>query len=428
MSRFVRAFAVLYLLAMAFFAWGWLAVKLQVFPFAHIEPLYAEIEAFFAESHQEKLVDMVKYDHQERKNAFDFEGFRQGDADFSDDGYLLISRYSKQAGQVVVELFRIADEKVVHTWTPDLPAIFKAAPAFATGINTREAYRAQHPLLLADGDLLMSSGEGPLARIDPCGKPEWVIARHFHHSIEEDGNGNFLVPIVIAEGANDLGAIMRDDGFAVVSGDGRIVQEYTIYQPLMAAGYRALIYGVGDFQEDRFHLNDVQPIPGEPDAVLLSIRNLSSIARFNLKTQAVEWLKTGPWLNQHDVNPLPDGRVSIFGNDFAMGAFKKVGASHAEVYVYDPAANRVETPFSAILQQVGLYTEYEGRVRLLANGDLFIEETNRDRLLRLSHDKIRWQYVNGISESTTGALHWSRYLEKARVPNALLEKLTCAKP
>jgi len=428
MARLIRGLAVLYLLAVAFFSWGWLAVKLEVFPYSQLQPLYADLHAFFAESHRDNVGDIIKYDHQERKSGFDFSGLQRRDDTFADDGYLLVSRYSKGDRQTVVELHSLASGEVLHKWVPDLAAIFALSPSFNTGVNTRAAYRSQHPLLLDNGDLVIGSGEGPLARIDACGRPVWVIERHFHHSIELDGDGNLLVPVALGEGPNDLGVAMRDDGFAVVSTAGEVLREFSLYQALMAGGYRGLIYGVGEFEHDRFHLNDVQPVPGNPELVLLSIRNLSAIAEFNLRTGVINWLKSGPWLNQHDVNVLDDGWISVFGNDFARGANTLMAAGHSEIYLYHPQSGEIATPYTAVLAAADMRTEYEGRARVLANGDAFIEETNRDRMLRVSRDTMRWEFVNGVTATSTGALHWSRYLDSSQVTPQLRDHLTCVSP
>lgn len=421
----IRIAALLYLTAVCFFGWGYLAVKLQLFPAARLEPVFAEITAYFSESHQENIQDMVKYAHQERANAFNFSGLQKRDIEFSDVGFLLVSRYSKAHDQVIIELIRLETRQTLHTWVPALDSIFAATPSYNTGVNTRAAYRAQHPLLLPHGHIVTGSGEGPLVRLDHCGAPVWSIERHFHHSIELTATGELLVPLVIAENKNDLGVQMRNDGFARVSLDGKILEEYSLYEPLMEQGYRALIYGVGEFEQDRFHLNDVQPVPASSQ-VLLSIRNLSSIASFDLESGMIQWLKTGPWLNQHDVNPLPDGRVSIFGNDFARGSWTLMHNQRSDVYIYDPRTDVVTTPYTKSLEAAGMMSQYEGRARVLGNGDVYIEETNRDRLLRVSADKIRWEYVNGVAAGTSGAVHWSRYLDAGEVGSlAWLDTATC---
>ena len=427
MAKLIRNVAGLYLLALIFFAWGFAAVRFQVFPYGQIEPLVDEVTAFFVESHQEKVADIVRFDHQERRNSFDFSGLRIVDPGFRDPGFLLLSRYSKAHGQTIVELLELAGERVLHTWVPDLDAIFALTPNHRGGVNTPMAYRSQHPLLMDNGDLVLTSGEGPLVRIDPCGRPRWAIDRHFHHSIERDHDGNLVVPIVVAEGPDANGIPARDDGFAVVSPGGDILAEYAISEALLNNGYQGLIYGVGVFETDRYHLNDVQPLAGKAAAegVLLSIRNLSSVALFVPATGEISWLRTGPWLNQHDINELGDGRYSIFGNELVRGPEKIIGTGHSQVYVYRPDTGEVTTPFDAVLRAADMRTPYEGRVEILANGDAFIEETNRDRILRLSPEGVRWEYVNGITAATTGALHWSRYLGRDTLAIDWLENLQC---
>ena len=228
----------------------------------------------------------------------------------------------------------------------------------------------------------------------------------------------------IAIGATTL----REDAVAVVSLDGELLEEYPLYGLLGGARYRALVHGVGALEEDRFHLNDVQPVfaPGLEHLALLSIRNLSTIAALNLNTWQIEWSQTGPWLNQHDVNRLPDGRVSVFGNELVRETGVLLGDGHSEFYIFDPANGAVSTPFTEVLSAVDMRTPYEGRARLLENGDLFIEETNRDRLLRVSPSAVRWEYVNGLTDTTSGALHWSRYIEAARMAQISIDSRVCA--
>lgn len=428
MGNVIRKIAIFYLVALACFAYGWLTVKLKVFPYGVVEPVYQEVYDFFSHSHKESVADMVKFDHQERENPFGFSGLKVEDPGFVDEGFLLLSGYSKKDGIAVVELFSLAENRVIHKWVPDLAGIFQRAPRFTSGINTRQAYRSQHPFLLDNGDLLITSGEGPLVRIDPCGNVVWLIERHFHHSIEQTADGNFLVPLVVRQGPNIDGIKIRDDGFALVSPEGKILREVALFDPMIRAGYRGLVYGVGTFEHDRFHLNDVQPVPGRPGKVLLSIRNLSSVAQMDLASGDIDWLKIGPWINQHDVNALAGGWVSVFGNDFVRGAWTFPQPGHSEVYLYHPDTKSVKRPYSSQLAKLRIHSEYEGRARVLANGDVFVEETNRDRLVRVSDSTVRWQFVNGVTPNSTGALHWSRYLEHHMISPTLLENLQCVRP
>lgn len=425
--KLVRIVGAAYLLALCFFGWGFAAAKYQIFPIKFIEPGLAELTAYFAESNRGSVKDIVQLDHQERRNQFDFSGLKVSDTEFRDDGFLLISRYSKEHGQTVVQLFDISANRVVHTWVPDLNAIFKMTPDNQGEVNTRLAYRSQHPLLLRNGDLLIGSGEGPLVKINSCGKPIWAIDRHFHHSIELDAEGNIVAPIDISEGVDEYGVNVRNEGFAVISPDGKILAEYGVRDLLINNGYRGLIFGVGEFEKDRYHLNDVQPLRGKSVAqgVLLSIRNLSTLALFVPATGKIQWLKTGPWLNQHDVNELPGGQVSVFGNNHVRGTDKTLKDEFSEVYVFSPASGEIRTPFTKALAKAQMRSLTEGVVTILDNGDAFIEETTRDRLLRVSSDKIRWEYVSPAAKTTTGALHWSRYISRSALKAEWLKGLKC---
>ena len=67
----------------------------------------------------------------------------------------------------------------------------------------------------------------------------------------------------------------------------------------------------------------------------------------------------------------------------------------------------------------------QGRSKVLPNGDVYIEQTDKVRILRISKDKVRWEYVNAVSEDTVGALHWSRYMSSNEIDLERLESLTC---
>lgn len=401
--------------------------------------IYVEIHGFFADDQgqSKQLADKVVLDHQEYRSKFDFRGFHKRDPDFVDTGYLLIARYSKKHGQAIVELFSIAEEQVLHTWAPPRKELFDKTRnlKFRDGDPlTPERYRVVHPLLLDDGSLIFKTAPpGPMARIDSCGDIEWINNHFFHHSSELDHNGNIVTPTV-KKGNGSTKIPIRDDGFAIVTVDGEIVEEFSITDILLQNGYRGIVYGIGDFERDRIHLNDAQPVlyqtaDAEVGDILLSMRHLSTVALFSPAQNKIKWLKTGPWLNQHDINQLGENSYTIYGNDVVRkgnltGTLLRDNIS--EVYVYTPQADTVTTPYSNIIAQQKIGSETEGRARVLANGDVFIEQSNYSRLLRVAHDKVRWEYVNGLSPNTVGTLNWSRYLTKKEVNLNWLEKTSCS--
>ncbi len=435
-SGLISLLALIYFVALTFFIWGAAAGKHKIFPWQHMEGLWNEVHAYltFKEGPKKSTTEKIKLHHQEYKTKCTISGLHLRDEQFQDDGYLLISAFRKTHNQVIVELLSLADNRVLHTWIPPVSDILDQTPNFTTGPNTEKGYRAMHPLLLEDGSLIFTSGAGPMVRLDACNNIVWVLEHRFHHSIELNHEGNIVTCSKLdGDGPNTVLPI-RDDGVAVISPDGEILEEFSITNHLLENGYGWLIYGIGQFEKDRIHLNDAQPIlvdnkEAKIGDLLLSSRHLSTVALLDPQSGSIKWLKAGPWLNQHDINQLSDGRYSIFGNDIVRG-YEKTGnrfvhKERSEIYIYDPQTDTVTKPYSDLMAKEGIKSKTQGRSKILANGDLYIEQTDLSRILRLSTDQIRWEYVNAVSESTTGALHWTRYIGGDEINLSWLEGQTC---
>jgi hypothetical protein len=92
---------------------------------------------------------------------------------------------------------------------------------------------------------------------------------------------------------------------------------------------------------------------------------------------------------------------------------------HNEEYVYNFKTDKTETPYTEFLKTAKVTTAGEGRSDILPNGDLFIEETGKNRLLRGNSKEIIWQYVDRIDQNSVARLTWSRFITKEE-----FEKLT----
>lgn len=428
--------AVIYFIAFSFFVWGVAAGKHEIFPWKHIGGVWEELNAYltFKEGPKKSTTEKLQLHHQEYKTKYTISGLQLRDPQFHDEGYLLISAFRKEQNQVIVELLALADNQVIHRWTPPISTILAQTPNHTTGPNTPKGYRAMHPLLLEDGSLIFTSGAGPMVRLDACNNIVWVLDHRFHHSIELNHEGNIVTCSKIdGDGPNTVLPI-RDDGVAIISPEGEILEEFSITKHLLENGYGWLIYGIGQFEKDRIHLNDAQPIlkdnnEAKTGDILLSSRHLSTVALLDPRSGSFKWLKVGPWLNQHDINQLSDGRYSIFGNDIVRG-YEKTGnrfvqKERSEIYIYDPQTDAVTKPYSNLMAKEGIKSKTQGRSKILANGDLYIEQTDLSRILRVSEEKVRWEYVNAVSENTVGALHWSRYISGEEMDLSWLADLTC---
>ncbi len=370
----------------------------------------------------------------------EFSDLKRHDAAFQDDGILLVSGWNKKIGHATVYLYDLKSEKKLYEWIPPVAKILEAT-SYHGGDNDMQDYRAQHPYLLDDGGLLFTSAQGPLVRVDACGALVWAVDHHFHHSIERGPDGNFYVPSVLAGPEDflndyhpDLKSVtveghkvgpLRDDGFAIVSPDGKVLQEWSIKQILEDNGYWGLLYGVGEFELNRIHLNDAQPIM-ETDAfvqrgdVVLSARNISTVFLFRPSTGKIVWLKTGPWLNQHDVDYHGNGIYTVFGNDIVRDAGFPNGAS--AIHQYDQGKD--ETSIWMDLGVHGIAAGAGGLHTILDNGDVFVEYPHI-KLSRLSRDRKRWSFVNSVDDGEVGALNWSRYFKRNDLDLSRIDQVRC---
>lgn len=423
MKRFQKI-AAAYLFACLFFAWGAAAVAWKVFPYGIFAPAISQLSHAIKTQRERgaPLSDALTLHVQESRNNLGRAGFLAHDPAFRDTGFLLISRFSRKQGQGIAELYSLEQRKVLHTWVPDLKEILRQTPKHQGGLNTFRDYRMQHPFLLPGGDLIIKSCEGPMARIRADGSVVWTLDHHFHHSVEQDHDGNLVVPIWLKEAVSPFA--FREDGIAWVSPDGRLLKTVSLTELFLKAGRRDLLYGIGPWEEDRYHLNDCEPVLEDAGELrrgdlLLSIRNLSVVALYRPSESALLWIRTGPWLNQHDIDRLPDGRYSIFGNDVLRYSNDNIvhvnenGA--AEIYLYDADTSAVETPWTPVLRREDVRTKTQGRSRVFDNGDVFVEATDTVRLLRLSRESLRWEFIPESAPGILGALHWSRYLTPEEV-------------
>ncbi|MEM1057659.1 MAG: arylsulfotransferase family protein [Verrucomicrobiota bacterium] len=342
-------------------------------------------------------------------------GLERIDPGFEDDGYLLVSAYDEAHRNAVVELYDLQQGETVWQWRPDYQAIIEQTPSLARRLegHTPPDFEAQHPYLV-DGNLVfLMPKAGVLAMVDREGRPVWTLDQVFHHSIERNADGNFVVPT----STRQPGDREENCAYAVVSPAGEVLETVSVGDLLRRHGYGGLMRGVGPWEEDPTHLNDTQPMlvtDGHVQAgdIALSCRNISTVLLYRPGEDRIVWLQTGPWLNQHDVDYLGDGVFSIFNNNVLRGAPRKEAASSG-IMTFDQKTGETVPHFQEVFREHNLQTETQGLHRWLANGDVFVELTDEHQLLRLGPEGPRWRYRHALAEpGRIGALFWCRYLPR----------------
>ena len=362
-----------------------------------------------------------------------------------DPGYLLFSGVDPASRHSAVQLIRIADGAVMARWNPDWRALHAQATEKKWGPRfVASDMRALHPLLLDDGSIVFNT-EASMVRLQACeARPMWVLDTVMHHSVEKALDESVWAPSVSEEAFPQnawLHDRLRPDSLARVSLDGRLLENRSFATILEENGLRAMLLGTsgGQVNEDPIHLNQISVAPSDGrhwqrGDLLVSARHLSAVFLYRPSTGRILWHRQGPWMNQHSAAFVDDHRISVFDNDVFGGApdsdpFVSPGEIN-RVIVYDFDTNATSEPFASLLAEAKPVTLTEGRAQLLADGGLFIEESNFGRHLRFTSDRLLWSRVNDYDKDRIGIVSWSRYLtaEEASVPLRALASRPCNPP
>lgn len=337
--------------------------------------------------------------------------------------YILLSAFNKNNNLCEIQLINLSSNKIIKSWQPnfdqlDLEKISKS--------NTRII----HPLFY-NGDIICNINNHIVRLHKETGKLIWQSAPLFHHSNEIDGNKSLwacgTLPNKILNQSVE-NQIIDDAIFKINPENGKILYKKSIYSILTENGYEHLFFLFGITEKDIIHVNDIQPaLSGgkfwKKGDLLISCRNLSTVFIYRPSTNKIVWLKSGPWLNQHDCDFLNNHQIGIFGNDIVR-VFHKIllKNNHNNQYIYDFETDTVSTPYTKMFKEAKIRTLTEGRSRILPNGELFVEETNNGRILFGNEKGFYATLVNRLDNEHISLLGWSRYYTKDELEKATNQK------
>ena len=267
------------------------------------------------------------------------------------------------------------------------------------------------------------NGRDSLVKIGPTTSVGWVSNCISTHTVEQDAEGNIWICSRMKPSSYEGVLSHLDDAIAQISPEGNVLFKKSVAKILYENGCRGLLAGGfrGRPGEDPIHLNEVQPALTDSKYwkkgdVLLSMKHLSTVAFYRPSTDKIIWLKTGPWMNQHSVEFASDHEISVFGNNVISDVKGYVLMDgHNNVYLYDFANGSVSTPYDKAMSSLAVRTTYSGRSKVLLNGEVFIEESNYGRLLRLAPDRAIWEFVPRLDNNHLSMPIYSRYLTEEEV-------------
>ena len=308
------------------------------------------------------------------------------------------------------------DGRVVHEWSLPFSQVWDKHAAVKQPQPDPYIY-IEKSRVFPNGDLLalyVAVGDTPwgygVVKMDKNSHVIWKYLAHAHHDLDVGPAGDvWVLTQKISNQKVPNQPHMRppriDDYLVHLSPDGKELQKIWLIGALNNSPWGRLLGNVpwfsNDGKGDYLHTNSVQVLNGQhplppgvtPGQVLVSFRDLSTVAIVDPEKKVVSWALRGSWLRQHDPQILPNGDLLLFDNeghfDTAPGSASRVlevnPRNHAVVWSY---SGTPEHPFESLVRS---------SEQRLANGNTMIVEADAGRIFEVTpDDQIVWEYVNPV--------------------------------
>lgn len=334
--------------------------------------------------------------------------------------------------------------KVLHEWHPSFDAIFPKAPHLL--YNAGEKFDSAHGLhLYENGDVVFSfeSGGFPigggLVKLDKDSKVVWALPRNTHHDLQVMEDGTIYAcslhyirkPI---EGIDTINPPIYDETILKVSAEGKVLYEISILEAIKNSDYAGLL-SMNYFEEqvtknsfDPLHNNSAEVLTAELAAqfpqfkagdLLVSLRNLNTIAVIDPEERSVKWALSGKFVRQHDPDFLPNGNILLFDNRGHRGQ-----GDGSQILEIDPKTGATVWQYRGSDSNT-FYSRIKGQQQLLPNGNILVTETMTGRIFEVTKlGEIVWEFINGFPGKGGGRNMIGEVENATRVPKEYLTFLS----
>ena len=386
------------------FLGGAFVILSNVYPAGHLSDAYRGGKALVEKIHQSQDPLTSDFWAPERRAE---EGVTLHDRAEAFPGYTL---YTSGHGS---EAFLFSMEGLlVHSW--QLPySAFWSEDSPVEAPQPDEFLYWRKAKMLPNGDLLaifVATGDTPwgygLVKLDRESNVLWTYYGRTHHDLDVAADGRVYTLIhemrrKTFDGFPQLTVPRLDDFVVVLSPEGREEKRVSILDALVHSDYARLLDRVAWYNKHDFiHTNNIDVIDAEAASVLpfaeegqvlLSFRDIDTIAVLDLEQERIVWALRGTWMGQHDPDVLADGRILLFDNQghYGRGGWSRAieidPMTGAEVWRY---AGSAETPFES---------KVRAAQQRLPNGNTLITESTGGRIFEVTRDgRIVWEFINPI--------------------------------
>jgi hypothetical protein len=326
---------------------------------------------------------------------------------------------------------------VIHRWELPFSRVWSPATHVRHPLPDSQIHWF-HCYLYPNGDLLAvyhADGDTPygygLVKLDKDSKLLWAYANRCHHDVDvgEDGTIYTLTEQIVSEPPSGLefrATPYLADSLVILSPEGRELENIPLLEAFANSPYSLNLSSDNnprsipihstkapdwsmiqakqpDSTDDVLHTNSVKVLKRALAAkfplfkagqVLLSMRNLSTIAVLDLHTHRVSWAAQGVWRIQHDAEFLDNGHLLLYDNAGTR--------SQTRILEFDPLTHAIPWVY-ANEQAPSFSASYGGMKQRLPNDNTFIVDPDNRRLFEVTRDKeLVWEIVCPLSSAPPG--------------------------
>lgn len=319
----------------------------------------------------------------------------------------------------------------VHRWALEPDAISRAWAADGQPLDDISGLYWRRVEPLEDGSLLVLFSNlrtTPYAygmvKLDWNSNVVWASPRRYHHSVDVGPDGEIYT--LYQRVAEDPPAFAHwtqtpflDEGIAMLDADGNETTRISILEALAASPYRNLLKLLANPLEDDdpLHLNTVNYLNAEVAAklpfakegdLLVSMRNIHTVAIVDPATRKVTWAMSGHWFMQHEPVFTDEGTLLVFDN---LGAAN----DNSRAVEWDPATDRFEWIYRGS-EKLPLRSAKYSTIAPLPNGNRLITSSYSGRAIEVTAEgETVWEWRTdrrfGAEDELIGNL-----MEVIRVP------------
>ena len=416
MDRLFAALFVLGLGALAY-AYGVASAKFELFPYEFVNRGWVAAKALYQAASDDGVPGMLTFEATGK--AFSTPRPDDADADLilMTGGAGTLMDHCPKLGCLAWLMDR--QGTIHHAWPidPDEPW---GDTERVSGDTQVESFYPTSLHMYDNGDLLVSYhgrntypyGVG-LAKFDKNGALLWKNENFSHHKLHVGSEGRIYTPAhkIIDSSVLKLADTNQqtqcedsrfyDDVIYVLDQDGVVIDEISILQSLFESGYAGLVRLTED-PCDPIHLNDVRTLSASDAAeyprlsrgdLLVSLRNISTLAVIDPVTKRVKWLVAGITIRQHSPHYVGNDQILVFDN--LGGPADKGGSRLVKI---DLTSEASETVFPrADSPNLDFFTDLSGNFDLdPRRSRALVALTMQGRIVELDlrSGQVLWEYEN----------------------------------